>query len=861
MSTRLASRRATAAGDRPSTAAAHRWLSPLVESTCYYRVYGTLPGGTAVSECNSNVRLGPTPPLDVSAFDLLIQQNAVRHFTNKYEVTMPHNDEISTQAMDAELLIRRGQEFSLEITFDREFTTGIDGLRLGFEIGTKPMISKGTAVVVEASSTDAPKGQWSAKIAKVTGNKVALSVCSPATAQVGKWDVYVETTAPGAKQVTESVISRYLPAKTVTVIFNPWCKDDDVFMADEDERAEYVLNETGKVYTGNENQISYVPWTFGQFDDVVIKCVLWLLDNKSRLDVQQRGDVVRLVRDISAFVNSNDERGLMEGRWDGSYQDGTSPTKWINSTAILRQYLETKKPVKYGQCWVFSAVTTTICRCLGIPVRSVTNFSSAHDTDGSMSIDMHFTAAGVPLEDENVDSIWNFHVWNEVWMARRDLPSGYGGWQAIDATPQETSGGIFCVGPASVTAIKQGLVTLPYDTGFVFAEVNADRINWVRDESGSYKKFVEPNVIGWNISTKSCPKKTRYEWGRDDREDVTHAYKYPEGSWEERAAVKQAMASSTKPEAYEKSADDLTFTSDDKVLVPLGGPFDVPIKVKNNSASRRSVSIAMTCSSVYYTGVPHKVIKFTRHTGSLAAGEEKTFSMSVTWKDYAGLLVDQYDVRVQTLASVTETKQVYLYHDNFRLSLPALKVQVPETVQAGGPFAVKVSFTNPLPTALTNCIYTVDGSGLLRPAELPVSGVGPSKESVVSVNVQSKATAQGSTTVMVSFQSTELCGAKGEAQLTVRQTASAPQPSAAGATAPPVCTVEAPLAAQPVVAPLISAPPGGIRGSAAAAAAGSDSSAFVDRAGETTAVTAADAAASAGAASSGGGRSRRRRRR
>ena len=39
------------------------------------------------------------------------------------------------------------------------------------------------------------------------------------------------------------------------------------------------------------------------------------------------------------------------------------------------------------------------------------------------------------------DSIWNFHVWNDVWMSRPDLPRGYGGWQAIDATPQEASDG------------------------------------------------------------------------------------------------------------------------------------------------------------------------------------------------------------------------------------------------------------------------------------------------------------------------------------------------------------------------------------------------------------------------------------
>ena len=39
----------------------------------------------------------------------------------------------------------------------------------------------------------------------------------------------------------------------------------------------------------------------------------------------------------------------------------------------------------------------------------------------------------------------NFHVWNDVWMARPDIPCKnheYDGWQAIDATPQEKSDGI-----------------------------------------------------------------------------------------------------------------------------------------------------------------------------------------------------------------------------------------------------------------------------------------------------------------------------------------------------------------------------------------------------------------------------------
>lgn len=38
-------------------------------------------------------------------------------------------------------------------------------------------------------------------------------------------------------------------------------------------------------------------------------------------------------------------------------------------------------------------------------------------------------------------AVRNYHVWNEVWMQRPDLPEGLGGWQVVDATPQETSDG------------------------------------------------------------------------------------------------------------------------------------------------------------------------------------------------------------------------------------------------------------------------------------------------------------------------------------------------------------------------------------------------------------------------------------
>ncbi|KAM4617728.1 olfactory receptor 11A1-like [Discoglossus pictus] len=47
---------------------------------------------------------------------------------------------------------------------------------------------------------------------------------------------------------------------------------------------------------------------------------------------------------------------------------------------------------------------------------------------------------------------------------------------------------IFCCGPASVKAIKEGDVHLDYDTPFVFAEVNADIIQWVVYPDSSQKQ-------------------------------------------------------------------------------------------------------------------------------------------------------------------------------------------------------------------------------------------------------------------------------------------------------------------------------------------------------------------------------------
>lgn len=48
---------------------------------------------------------------------------------------------------------------------------------------------------------------------------------------------------------------------------------------------------------------------------------------------------------------------------------------------------------------------SSVLRCLGIPTRTITNFSSAHDADGNLRVDEFYDASGNHL-DRAADSIW-----------------------------------------------------------------------------------------------------------------------------------------------------------------------------------------------------------------------------------------------------------------------------------------------------------------------------------------------------------------------------------------------------------------------------------------------------------------------
>ncbi|KAK2155991.1 hypothetical protein LSH36_224g02007 [Paralvinella palmiformis] len=654
-----------------------------------------------------------TSPLKVKSLDLNAAGNARNHQTDMYQMTDESKD-VNGDIVPAQLVVRRGKEFTMTLTFDREFGSD-DQIRLVLQLGDRPLVSKGTSVQVSPEYMLRSR-HWSCSLQSTKGDKITLAVLSPPTCYVGRWKLVVETWLK--KEAKNKVdVLKYTHQHPVYIIFNPFCKDDQVYMGDEVDVDEYVLNDSGKIFTGAASQPTYKPWNFSQFESPLLECCMELLE-LSHLNIQSRGDPVGVVRKISTIVNSADDNGVLTGNWSGNYNDGTAPSHWTGSAPILKQYFQTKKPVCYGQCWVFSGVSTTVCRAL-VYRCSTTNFASAHDCDGSITIDNYWDTSGTPLKEYNEDSVWNFHVWNEAWMSRPDLDPGCGGWQVFDATPQETSGGVYCAGPVSVEAIRNGNVNLPYDGRFVFAEVNSDKVHWVLQENGDWRKIIEKNVVGQKISTKQPRKSTMSFWKsymhKDEKErmDLTGAYKYPEGTEAERAVVLRANLYSTRPDIYDHGEEDVKFELRQKDDVMVGNTFDVTLRAQNTSRKLRHVHAVVTLKSAYYTGVVHKSVVKRQHFDFEVPGiRAEEVVMRVSFEEYQHVIVDQIGFIIDVLATVSETNQLTPLQDTYRLRRPDLTIQAPDTVRVGETFDVVIKFESTMPIHLTQCQWMVDGPGL-----------------------------------------------------------------------------------------------------------------------------------------------------
>jgi len=762
----------------------------------------------------------PSDVLKVDTVEMYSRDNAREHRTDRYELVRENAPSC---------VLRRGQPFFMALRMkERGFDTRRDNLRVSFYFGSNPQVTKGTKVVLpfrltQREFTRAPSS-WDVRLHQQDGVIITLQVNIPPTALVGLWRCVIETTTvnPGSR------VEEFRCKDDMYILFNPFCRDDLVYLDSEEQRREYVLNETGKVFVGTHHRPKGRRWVYGQFSDVALPVAQLLLE-MSGLNASERGNPVQVARAISGIVHANDNNGLLEGKFEGSFEDGVCPWVWTGSCKIFEQFLRNGcKPVKYGQCWVYAAVATSICRALGIPSRPVTNFVSAHETKHTLSVDKYFDAFGEEIkggpDGDGHDAIWNFHSWTEVHMARSDLPHGYGGWQCFDATPKQQYGSNTeknqC-GPVSVEAIRRGEVGFAFDTPSLFAEVNAEVRHFQEDES-SHWGFKKIKVNNYSVGRQILTKRV----GADDDvadadvEDITGLYKNSEGisrhqnrddgcfsssfmsndssSYGEPREITRDLSrnlsrdimpypgassgcmslpsvmnnvrgvdrSSNMYDFPGKVTEDVIFDLVQMNKIAYGQPFNVSVQIQNRSSEMRTITAILSASSIYYTGVSGRRLGRVDRQLVLQPGQRETLQVRATFEDYRDKIVDYGMIKFYALASVMETKQCWSEEDDFQLEKPKIDVQIRGSPQVGQDCFVTFSFMNPLSVSLTDCEFTFEGPGLVRPQTIKYRDVKMGE--IVSHVQKFTPKLSGDRKIVVTFSSNELVDVVGSKQVSVR---------------------------------------------------------------------------------------------
>ncbi|NXR12515.1 F13A factor, partial [Semnornis frantzii] len=445
------------------------------------------------------------------------------------------------------------------------------------------------------------------------------------------------------------------------------------------------------------------------FEENILDACLFLMD-KAELELSGRGNPIKICRVASAVINSRDDNGVIAGSWDNTYTYGVAPSAWTGSVDILLEYYSSKQPVRYGQCWVFAGVFNTFLRCLGIPARLVTTYASAHDNNANLQLDFFLDDEGKVDTKLTKDSVWNYHCWNEAWMTRPDLPVGFGGWQVVDGTPQETSDGMYRCGPASVQAIKHGHVCFQFDAPFVYAEVNGDIVYLRKEKNGTQViENIDTSHVGQLIVTK--------EVGGDGMMDITEDYKFREGSEEERLALETAVMYGVKKQTiqdatYQPQKDvEMDFQVQNAVL---GSDFQVTITFRNRSHNYYTATTFLSGNIVFYTGVTKTEFKKHSFSAKLEPSSSSAFDVAIKSSEYLSDLLDQASFHFFVTARITETGKILALQKATALTIPSLRIKTQGEMVVGKQMSVTVEFTNPLTQTLENVTLRLEGPGVLR---------------------------------------------------------------------------------------------------------------------------------------------------
>lgn len=616
-----------------------------------------------------------------------------------------NNEEHHTKALSSRrLVLRRGQSFTITLNFRapvHKFLSALKKVALVAQTGEQPSKANKTQAIFPISSLGDQKG-WSAAVEERSAQNWTISVTTPVDAVIGHYSLLLQVL--GRKQY---------PLGQFTLLFNPWNRDDAVFLQNEAQRTEYLLNQNGFIYLGTADCIQEEPWDFGQFESDVMDLSLDLLSVDKQVEKWSQPAHVACV--VGTLLHALRKKSVLPISQTHAAQEGTLLYKRRGSVPILWQWLTGQgRPVYESQAWVFPAVACTVLRCLGIPARVVTTFPSAQGTRGSLLVDEYYNEEGLQNGEGQMGRIWIFQTSVECWMNRPDLSQGYDGWQILHPRAPNGVGALGSCSLVPVRVVKEGGLQLDSAVLDLFAAVNARCVVWKSCEDGTLELTQSSKKnVGDSISTKVV--------GSDRCEDITQNYKYPEGSSEEKAVLERVQKERRKrwkdkgmrPPSPEP-ADPLYLFLDTPSSLPLRGNGQVSVTLINPTDQEKEVHLVIRAQAVYYNGIFATDLWRQKQSFRLRTNHVLKISTNLSFSNFEQDPPENSFIRVTAMATHSHASLSCFAQGDVVIGRPNLIVKMPERAEQYQPLTVTVSMKNSLDCPMQNCIISILGRGLIH---------------------------------------------------------------------------------------------------------------------------------------------------
>ncbi|XP_004709533.1 protein 4.2 [Echinops telfairi] len=616
-----------------------------------------------------------------------------------------NNEEHHTRAISSRhLIVRRGQSFTITLCFRapvKAFLPAMKKVVLVAQTGEQPSKTNRTQATFPISSLG-ENTRWSAMVKERDAQSWSIAVMAPTDAIIGHYSLLLQSSSK----------KKYLLGKFI-LLFNPWNHGDEVFLENEAQRREYLLNQNGLIYLGTANCIQTEPWDFGQFERDVVDLSLDLLSVDKQ--VEKWSSPLHVARVLGSLLQVLQKKSVLPTLQPQVTQEEALLAKLRGSVPILRQWLTGQgRPVFEDQAWVLAAVACTVLRCLGIPARVLTTFASAQGTGGNLMVDEYYNDEGLWHGESQSGRIWVFQTSTECWMARPALPQGYGGWQILYPSLPQGERVLDACELVPVRAVKEGMLDLTPGVADLFAAVNATCVVWKCYEDGTLE-LTNSNTkyVGNNISTKGV--------GSDRCEDITQNYKYPEGSLEEQLVLERVQRERMEhgkdnrihPPSVE-TLDPLYLFLDAPSSLPLRGDARFSVTLVNPSDQEKEVQLTIGVQAVYYNGVLAAELWREKLPLTLSANLEKKITTSLSFSYFERNPPANSFLRLTVMATHSQTSLSCFAQEDIAIRRPHLVIEMPEAAEQYQPLKASVSIRNSLGVPLTDCVISILGRGLIH---------------------------------------------------------------------------------------------------------------------------------------------------